>query len=74
MFPEHYFCVWFWFSAVYIGTPTLLLDSGIDFVYYGGKALLDKHKCCRLEMLIFYTVQIGALPLLLSYNKTNQMH
>jgi hypothetical protein len=37
----------------------------IDFILYGGKVLLDKHKCCRLEMFLFHTVQIGAVPLLL---------
>lgn len=50
---------------MYIGAPTLLLDSGIDFILYGGKVLLDKQKCCRLEMFLFYTVQIGAVALLL---------
>jgi hypothetical protein len=49
---------------MYIGTTTLLLDSGIDFILYGGKVLLDKHKCCRLEIFLFYTVRIGAVPLL----------
>ena len=44
---------------------TLLLDSGTDFVLYGGEMLLDKHKCRRLEIFFFYAVQIGAVPLLL---------
>jgi hypothetical protein len=64
-FPEHQFCVWFWFPAVCTGTRTLLLDSGIDFILYGCKVLLDKHKYCGLEMFLFYTVQIDAVPLLL---------
>lgn len=33
---------------------TLLLDSGTDFVLYGGEVLLDKHKCCRLDYYYYF--------------------